>query len=96
MGYGWAYAMPVRGVQPGTPVRFWNRLVNTEGGVMIDYGDGAPEVVIRDETVHTYSAPGLYTVTVRGCDSRGAVVMTKLPVRVELSESASQNADARR
>ncbi len=29
VAYGWAYHFPVRGIRPGAPVLFWNRLLHT-------------------------------------------------------------------
>ncbi len=81
--FGWVYSWPLRGLQPGTPVLFWNRLMNTRGPVTIDYGDGWPPIVIEEEAWHTYSVPGLYTVTLLGYGAREDVVMAKFRVIVE-------------
>ena len=83
LAYGWAYASPVRGVAPGTPVTIWNRLVRTEGQVLLDVGDGSPVVPIVDEAVHIYRDPGLYTVTLSGQGAVGEPVVAKLTVVVD-------------
>ncbi len=80
---GWIYAWPLRGIHPGTPVLFWNRLLHTRGPVTIDYGDGWPGATIESDAWYTFRAPGVYTVTVRGHDAGGDEVMSKLRVVVE-------------
>jgi len=82
-GLGWIYSWPLRGVHPGTPVLFWNRLLHTRGPVTIDYGDGWPGATIENDAWYTYRAPGIYTVTVRGRDTKGDDVISKLRVVVE-------------
>ena len=80
--YGWAYASPVREVAPGTPVLFWNRLINTVGPVSIDFGDGSSPGVITDDAVYSYRAPGHYTVTLTGGDRCSQTAVAKLSLEV--------------
>ncbi|MBN2003708.1 MAG: PKD domain-containing protein [Anaerolineae bacterium] len=80
---GWIYSWPLRGVHPGTPVLFWNRLLQTYGPVTIDFGDGWPGSTIENDAWYTYRAPGIYTVTVCGYGTTGEPVMSKLRVVVE-------------
>jgi murein DD-endopeptidase MepM/ murein hydrolase activator NlpD len=82
--FGWAYASPVRGIQPGTPVLFWPRLVNTTGDVVIDFGDGTPPQTVGQEATHAYQRSGLYVVTLSGTAYQtNAPIVVKLPVTVE-------------
>lgn len=61
--YGWVYFTPVRGIHPGTEVRFWNRLVNNTEPVTVDFGDGSRPEIIVEELKHIYKAMGKYVVT---------------------------------
>lgn len=81
--FGWLYCWPLRGIRPGTPVLFWNRLVNIHGLVSIDYGDGWPSTPIENDAWYTYRAPGVYTVTLHGQSVTGDPVISMLRVVVE-------------
>lgn len=82
MAWGWVFANPVREIRPGTPVAFWNRLLQTRC-VTVDFGDNTPPVPIESETGHAYTQPGLYTVTFSGLGPADEPVMAKLRVLVE-------------
>ncbi|MGC9347557.1 MAG: PKD domain-containing protein, partial [Anaerolineae bacterium] len=82
LAHGWAYYSPLREIHPGTPVTFWNRLLDTQD-VMIDYGDGSVSEVIAEKAEHRFGAPGRYIVTLRGQGLAGEPVMAKLGVVVE-------------
>jgi len=56
------YHEPHRGVRPGEPVRFWNRLLGATAPVWVDFGDGSPPSESGDETFHAYASAGTYTV----------------------------------
>lgn len=80
---GWAFYHPLRGIRPGTPVLFWNRLSNTRGAVHIDFGDGSPRVEIGDEISHAYTRPGLHVVTLEGQGPGGEPIQVRMRVYVE-------------
>ena len=67
--YVWINYYPVRGIRPGTEVRFLTRHANLRN-LSIDYGDGVRQPW-AEKTTHSYQRPGLYVVTVRG-ESAGA------------------------
>jgi murein DD-endopeptidase MepM/ murein hydrolase activator NlpD len=80
VAHGWLHYTPVRGIRPGVDVSFWNRLTRTTGDVTLDFGDATPPQVIKPETRHAYTRPGLYTVTLT---ARGpADVPTTIKTRV--------------
>jgi hypothetical protein len=82
IAYGWAYHFPVRGIRPGTPVLFWNRLVHAQTPVMVDFGDGTPPEPVGRETTHAYRAAGRYVVTFSARGPREEPVAVKLEVVV--------------
>jgi hypothetical protein len=81
LAYGWAYYSPVRGIHPGTPVTFWNRLLDSRD-VTVDYGDGSGPEVIAEQAVHAFPRPDHYVVTLRGQGLSGEPVIAKLGVAV--------------
>lgn len=82
VGRGWAYYSPLREIHVGTPVLFWNRLVNVEAPVIIDFGDGFRSEIDK-ESVHRYKKPGHYTVTLSAEGPRSEPVTVMLEVIVE-------------
>jgi murein DD-endopeptidase MepM/ murein hydrolase activator NlpD len=80
---GWAYHRPVRGITPGQPVTFWNRLVGTRSDVQLDFGDGSPPEVIKNEIVHAYDQPGVYTASYHATGPDGEPATIKMCVVVE-------------
>jgi hypothetical protein len=82
IAYGWAYHFPVRGIRPGTPVLFWNRLMHAQTPVTIDFGDGTPPEPVGRETTHAYRAAGRYVVTFSALGPRQEPVAVKLEVVV--------------
>jgi len=83
VAYGWAYHTPVRGIKPGMPVLIWSRLVQTKGGVTIDYGDGTSLEKIDKEVQHSYQQPGIYTVKFTGEGITGGKAAIKMKIVVE-------------
>jgi PKD domain/Peptidase family M23 len=67
--YAWINYYPVRGIRPGTDVRFLTRCSSLRN-LSIDYGDGVSEPS-AESTTHSYQRRGTYVVTVRG-ESAGA------------------------
>jgi hypothetical protein len=67
--YVWINYYPVRGIRPGTEVRFLTRYANLQN-LSIEYGDGNRQMW-AENTTHAYQQRGVYVVTVRG-DSAGA------------------------
>lgn len=67
--YAWINYYPVRGIHPGTEVRFLIRHANLKN-VTIDYGDAQPQPWAENSS-HQYSKPRTYIVTVRGEDAGG-------------------------
>ena len=59
---GWVYYTPVRGILPGTPVLFWNRIYSMADSVHVDFGDGSPLEAVKDCVEHEYGMPGTYVV----------------------------------
>lgn len=82
VAYGWVYHTPLRDIQAGQEVLFWNRLVNTIPPVMIDFGDGSPPVVIEKETKHAYNKAGIYTVTYNAKGPEDEPIIAKMKVVV--------------
>jgi hypothetical protein len=78
VAYGWAYHFPVRGIRPGAPVLFWNRLLHTQTLVKVDFGDRTPPGPVGRETAHTYRAPGCYMGTFLARGPREEPVAVKL------------------
>lgn len=79
---GFLHSTPVRGVTPGRPVEFWNRLWIGAAAARIEYGDGTPPAAIGASARHVYAAPGLYTVTLH-TEHAGQPVAVKTRVWVE-------------
>lgn len=82
IGRGWAYYYPVRDIQVGTPVLFWNKLLNTTTPVIIDFGDGKISEM-EEEITHHYKNPGNYVVTLFAKGPRSEPITVKLEVVVE-------------
>ena len=83
MARGWIYHTPVRGIKPGMPVLFWNRLVGTVGPMTIDFGDGTPKQRARREVQHAFANSGQYVVTYHGTGPDEEPVTVKTCVVVE-------------
>ena len=82
IGRGWAYYYPVRDIQVGTPVLFWNKLIKTTTPVTIDFGDGTISG-INEEITHYYKKSGNYVVTLYAKGPRSEPITVKLEVVVE-------------
>jgi len=89
MATGFAYHTPVRGIRPGTPVLFWNRLYNTSSPVEIDFGDGTPPQRIEEEIEHAFARAGIYSVAFAATMPGDDPVVVKLPVVVESCDDAA-------
>ncbi len=83
LAYGWAVYDPVRNIKPGTNVLFWNRLVNTKGTVLIDFGDGTEAVPVNKEIYHIYKTKGRYVTTLSSNSIFDEPVTIKMEVVVE-------------
>ncbi|CAN5266196.1 hypothetical protein BH23BAC1_BH23BAC1_47310 [soil metagenome] len=81
VAYGWGYFYPVRDPEAGSPVLFWNRLVNIIGDTIIDFGDGTQAKIDKD-IGHIYKESGYYTVTLSASGPRNEPVTIKFEVRV--------------
>jgi murein DD-endopeptidase MepM/ murein hydrolase activator NlpD len=79
---GWAYFYPVRGIKPGDEVLFWNRLTGTTSDVIINYGDGSSDEIIRNETRHIFKKAGEYVVTLKSTVPDNGPVTLKMEVVV--------------
>jgi len=88
---------PSLDIKPGDPVTFLVRTFNTAvGNEVWDFGDGSPQVTVKSETVdrqnfikgkfaetmHSFSAPGHYVVSVNRSDESGLKAMAHLHVVV--------------
>ncbi len=83
-GYGWwAYYYPIRGIKPGTPVLFWNRLNAAHSDVKINYGDYSGWETIKRETTHKYRESGSYVVTLQSTGAENEPLTLKMEVIVE-------------
>jgi len=82
---GFAYHTPVRGIRPGTPVLFWNRLCNANSPVQINFDDDTPTQQIEEATEHIFAQPGVYSVAFFTTLPGNEPVVVKLPVVVEHS-----------
>jgi murein DD-endopeptidase MepM/ murein hydrolase activator NlpD len=83
IAYGWAAYDPVRDIHPNTKVLFWNRLINTKGPVMIDFGDNSGVTTVNKEIYHVYKKKGRYVVTLSSGSNKGEPVTIKMEVVVE-------------
>jgi hypothetical protein len=81
--HGWAYYYPVRDIHPGDRVLFWNRLMNIASDVLINFGDDGSWRIIKEETVHSYSNPGEYVVTIKATGSGKKPVTLKMAVTID-------------
>jgi murein DD-endopeptidase MepM/ murein hydrolase activator NlpD len=81
--FGWAYYYPLRDIQPGDEVLFWNRLANTMDEVKINYGDNPEWSTISKEATHRYNKPGKYVVTLKSTGQRNEPVTLKMEVTVK-------------
>jgi murein DD-endopeptidase MepM/ murein hydrolase activator NlpD len=80
---GWVHATPMRGLQPGKPVTFWNRLMGATAPVSIDFGDATSEQTITSELSHTFAKPGTYTITFRSKGPADEPATVRLRVVIE-------------
>lgn len=88
---------PSVGVKPTTPIMFLTRSFRTtDGDEKWNFGDGSPEVIVRSDgaanthapdgfatTVHRFTKPGDYVVTVTRMNARGESATAHLHVHVE-------------
>ncbi|MBI1325917.1 peptidoglycan DD-metalloendopeptidase family protein [bacterium] len=88
---------PSLGIKPSTPVTFLVRTFRTtDGEEKWNFGDGSPEVLVRSDgnaethapdgfaaTVHRFTKPGDYLVTVVRTNARGESATAHLHVHVE-------------
>ena len=88
---------PSLGIKPSTPVTFLVRTFRTtDGEEKWNFGDGSPEVLMRSDgnaethapdgfaaTVHRFTRPGDYLVTVVRTNARGESATAHLHVHVE-------------
>lgn len=82
IAYGWAAYDPVRNIHPNTMVLFWNRLINTKGPVLIDFGDNSGVTTVSKEIYHAYKAKGRYVVTLSSGSKDGEPITVKMEVVV--------------
>ena len=88
---------PSLNIKPGDPVTFFVRTFNTDvGNEVWDFGDGSPLVTVKSETVerrnqtkgkfaetvHSFSEPGHYVVSVERSDESGLKAIAYLHVVV--------------
>ena len=87
---------PTYGIRPDDPVVFKVRTFrDTEGGETWDFGDGSKPVTVKSdankdmhaatgyaETIHKYSKPGHYLVSVEHTSAGGVKAVARLQVRV--------------
>jgi murein DD-endopeptidase MepM/ murein hydrolase activator NlpD len=83
IAFGWFYHTPVRGIQPGDPVEFTNRLMNTKGEVTIDFGEGTPPQPIHETIRHSYEKPGVYAASLRAMSKNDEPATIRMRVVVE-------------
>jgi len=81
--FGWFYHWPVRGIFPNTSVEFHNCLMNSEGEVSIDFGDGTAIQKIDTIANHSYQKPGVYSVSLKTSGERGDPAEVRMRVVVE-------------
>jgi len=89
---------PTLNIHPGDPVTFLVRTFNTDTGNEVwDFGDDSPAVAVKSETVtrsnitngkfaetvHSFSKPGHYIVSVERTDESQIKAVTRLHVVVE-------------
>jgi hypothetical protein len=65
--FAWVNYYPIRGIRPGTEVRFLIRYSNM-GDLKIDFGDGT-SIPYAENSTHKFAKAGTYIVTVSGADS---------------------------
>lgn len=84
-GFGRFFHSPVRGIKPGTPVLFWNRIIGGKNPAFIDFGDGTPvrEIKGDSEIEHTYIAKGHYIAKLSGKDKKDHPLTLRLEVVVD-------------
>jgi murein DD-endopeptidase MepM/ murein hydrolase activator NlpD len=80
---GWVYHHPTRGIKPGQPVTFWNRLSGAHSDVRVDFGDGTPVEIIHENLSHAFPSPGLYTVSFVTSGPEDEPAMAKMCVLIE-------------
>ena len=92
-----AACWPSLGIKPSTPVTFLVRTFRTtDGEEKWNFGDGSPEVLVRSDgnaqthapdgfaaTVHRFTKPGDYIVTVVRTNARGESATAHLHIHVE-------------
>jgi murein DD-endopeptidase MepM/ murein hydrolase activator NlpD len=89
---------PSLDIKPGDPVTFLVRTFNTDvGNEVWNFGDGSPQDTVKSETVdrrnftkgkfaetvHSFSAPGHYVVSVERSDESGLKAIARLHVMVK-------------
>ena len=77
----WINYYPIRGIRPGTEVRFLIRYKNIRD-LTIDYGDGTQQPY-AEWTTHRYAKPGNYVVSVKGEDAGAGPGTFRVRVIVE-------------
>ena len=80
---GWVYHTPVRGIKPGTPVLFWNRLAGMILPVTVDFGDGTTKQRAGPDVQHAFADSGQYVVSFRGTGPNEEPVTVQTCVVVE-------------
>jgi hypothetical protein len=78
--WGWIYYSPVRNNKPGQNILFWNRIINTKTDVHIDFGDGTPVQIMKDQISHSFSKSGNYTIVISSTGKGKEPVSAKLEV----------------
>jgi hypothetical protein len=81
----WVSYYPIRGIRPGTEVRFLTRSRNIRN-LTIDYGDGTQQPY-AEWTTHRYAQPGNYVVSVKGEDAGAGPGAFRVRVIVEKEAS---------
>jgi hypothetical protein len=84
---GWVYHDPVRGITPGQPVTFWNRLSGTRSDVRVDFGDGTPAATVTESTTHSLGRSGIFTVSFTTSGPDEEVASAQMCVVVELTDA---------
>jgi murein DD-endopeptidase MepM/ murein hydrolase activator NlpD len=84
---GWVYHHPVRGITPGQPVTFWNRLSGTRSDVCVDFGDGTPAATVTESTTHSFRHSGIFTVSFTTSGPDDEVASAQMCVVVESTDS---------
>lgn len=81
--YGWAYYYPTRNIKTGDTVLFWNRMINADSDVKINFGDSSNWVTVKKEITHAYKSKGRYVVTLLSVNEKKEPTTLKMEVIVE-------------